>query len=50
MVANAYRHKFTPAHVDQLRMLRRGQCVAMLDRDVRLLNVELTPLEGRALL
>jgi hypothetical protein len=50
VVANAYRHKLTPAHVDQLRMLRRGQCVAMLDRDVRLLNVELTPLEGRALL
>jgi hypothetical protein len=50
IIARAYEHKLSPAHVHQLRMLQRGQCVAMLDRDVRVLNIELTPLEASTLI
>jgi energy-coupling factor transporter ATP-binding protein EcfA2 len=50
LLASVYQNKLTPAHIMQLRTLKRGECLAMLDQDVRALQVELTPLEKRVLL
>jgi hypothetical protein len=49
VIADAFKHKLAPTHVDQLRALGTGQCLAMLDRDVRMLNIDVTPLEARYL-
>jgi len=50
VLATAYGAELGVAHLDQIRRLDTGQCVAMLGTDVRTLDIELTPLERRALL
>jgi hypothetical protein len=50
ILATAYDGALGVAHLQQIRALDRGQCVAMLGPDVRTLDIELTPLERRALL
>jgi hypothetical protein len=50
VLGSVYRGQLAPAHLEQIKALVPGYCVAMLDRDVRMLHIELTPLERRALL
>jgi type IV secretory pathway VirB4 component len=49
IVAQAHRGILSPQHLEQMKYLDTGQCVAMFDTSIHTLNVDLTPQERRYL-
>jgi hypothetical protein len=50
VIERAYEGILSPAHIQQLKRLGRGQCLAMLDRQIRTLQIDLLPREAQHLI